>query len=353
MLACRHRRQADRIDIVDGRAEADETGHVRGTGFELVRRIGEGRAFEAHLADHFAAAEERRHRLEMFTAGPKHAGSGRTEHLVAGQGIEVAAERAHVDRQVRRRLRTVDQQRDAATAAFAREPGDRIDRAEHVGDMGHAGQLDVGREQFDEAIDEELARLADRRDLERSAGTRADQLPRHDVGVMFHLGDEDRIAGSEAWQGEAVGDQVGRLGRARGEDDLVARGRIDETRQLVAGRLVGIGRLGAERVHRARHVGIAGPVEAIGRLDHGQGLLRGIGVVEVDQRLAMDLARQQREIGADALDVECRGGLCAVRVVRVARAHAADSLRERGWSGPRSAGRSQTRPMPRAQQGAA
>ena len=69
---------------------------------------------EGDRADHVAAALVGRHRLEQRGLAVEHADAGRAVHLVAGEGVEVAVERLHVDRQVRRRLRAVDQHRHAA-----------------------------------------------------------------------------------------------------------------------------------------------------------------------------------------------------------------------------------------------
>ena len=282
-----HALEADRLDVIERRTEADKAGDVRRAGFELVRRIGKRGALEAHFTDHLAAAEEWRHRIKVRTACPEHAGTGWPEQLVSGQGVEIATQRAHVDAQMWRGLRAIDQQRNAALAAFAGELGNGVDGAKHVGYMGDGGKPDLGRQQFDEALDNQFAGIADWRNLEFRAGSFANQLPRHDVGVVLHLRDEDRVAGFQARQRVTVGDQVDRLGRARGEDDFIARWRIDETRKLVAACLEGAGRLIAERMHGAGDVGIGLPVEMIDRFDDADRLLRGVGVVEIDQRLAM------------------------------------------------------------------
>ena len=55
-------------------------------------------AVEADFLDHLAATEERRHRLQVLAPRPQRAGAGRAAHLVAGEGIEVAADRRDVDR---------------------------------------------------------------------------------------------------------------------------------------------------------------------------------------------------------------------------------------------------------------
>ena len=44
-------------------------------------------------------------------------------------------------------------------------------------------------------------------------------------------------------------------------------------------------------------------------VEHRLGLLRRGGIVEIDQRLAIDLARQDRKVAADGLDIVGRPDL--------------------------------------------
>ena len=301
------RRETQRIVIIDGRTQTHEAGDIRRTGLELVRHVGEGGAAETHFANHVATAEERRHRLQVFALRPQRAGAGGAEHLVPGERVEIAAQRLHVDRPVRHRLRAIDQQRDAAPAAFACDLAHRVDRAQHVGDMGDAGELHLRRQQLDILLHDQLATLVDRRGLHRGATTRGDQLPRHDVGVVLHHRGQDAVARLQLRQHMAVGDQVGGLGGAGGEDDLIARTGMDEPRQLVARAFVSRRGLLAQLMHRARHVGVVLAIVRVHRRDHRLRLLAGVGTVEIDQRLAVYRARQQREVRADALDVEGGG----------------------------------------------
>ena len=67
----------------------------------------------------------------------------------------------------------------------------------------------------------------------------------------------------------------------------------------MSGVFVGVGRLLAQFVHAAMDVGVFGFVVADDAVDHGAGLLRGGGVVEIDQRLAVRGGVEDREIGAD------------------------------------------------------
>ena len=97
------------------------------------------------------------------------------------------------------------------------------------------------------------------------AGAPAQLLPRHEVGVVLQLGDDDLVAGLEreprrlrAQRGadrrvrERVGDEVDPLGGVLGEHHLV-RVRPDERRDPRARRLVRVGGLLGELVRAAVH----------------------------------------------------------------------------------------------------
>src|SRR5687767_10979192 len=58
----------------------------------------------------------------------------------------------------------------------------------------------------------------------------------------------------------------------------------------------------AERMHAAVDIGIRGAVEFRDALDHFHGLLRGGGVIEVNQVCAVDLPLEDRELFPDIGD---------------------------------------------------
>ena len=51
------------------------------------------------------------------------------------------------------------------------------------------------------------------------------------------------------------------------------------------------------------HIRVLEAIDVVHRLDHRARLLGGGRVVEIDERLAVDVAVEDREIGTDALDV--------------------------------------------------
>ena len=97
------------LDEIERGAEPDRAGNVRGAGLEAVRRLLKHGLLKGDVEDHLAAALPWRHRRQQFVAPPQHADPGRPISLVAGEGVEVAAQRLHVDLEARRRLTAVDQ----------------------------------------------------------------------------------------------------------------------------------------------------------------------------------------------------------------------------------------------------
>ena len=113
-----------------------------------------------------------------------------------------------------------------------------------------------------------------------------------------------RSPGADVGVAPGARDEVDRLGRVADEDDLAAVGGADVVGDGRPRPLVGFGRLGREGVGAAVDVGVVAALVAVDRLDRGQHPLRAGAAVEVGDRLAVDLALQRREGGADLLDRE-------------------------------------------------
>ena len=147
----------------------------------------------------------------------------------------------------------------------------------------------------------------DRRPLEHGAVALAVEMPGHDVGVVLHDREHDLVALADRHGAVGAGDQVDALGGVAGEDDLLDAWRIEEAAHRLARVLVAGGGGVGEKVQAAMDVGVFHLVGVVDGVEHRARLLRRGAVVEIDQRLAVDLAEQDREVGADGLDVV--GGL--------------------------------------------
>jgi hypothetical protein len=136
----------------------------------------------------------------------------------------------------------------------------------------------------------------------------AEKVPGHDVRVVLHDREHDLVARLDALAAKRIGDEVDRLGGVARENDFLVPGGIEERAHLFARALIGLGRGIGEVVQAAMHIGIFGGVGALDAVEHGARLLRRSRIVEIDERLAVDLHRQDRKILADAGNVV--GSVC-------------------------------------------
>ena len=95
---------------------------------------------------------------------------------------------------------------------------------------------------------------------------------------------------------------------------LILGRRIEEAAHAFAGILEALGCRVGEKMQAAMDVGIFLGVALHDGIEHGLWLLRRGGVVEIDQGLAIDLAREDGKVAADCLDIEARRD-CAMLAV--------------------------------------
>ena len=121
--------------------------------------------------------------------------------------------------------------------------------------MGDGDDLRPRRQELLEFVDQEGAVVGDRRPFDDGALPLAEEIPRHDVGVVLHDREDDLVALAEV---HAVGgrDEVDRLGGVPGEDDLVGMRGIEEAAHDLARLLVFLGRGIGQEVQPAMDVGV-------------------------------------------------------------------------------------------------
>ena len=323
------RRHADGGDVVDRRMQADRFDDGGRAGLELR---GHRRPFgflEGDVADHVAATEHRRHAVKQFKPRPQHADAGRAVQLVAGEAVEVATDRLHIDAPVHRGLRAVEQHLRTMRVGERDDAFDRRNGAEHVRHMrdGDEADLAIGKLGL-KVVHVEFAAVGDAADAKFVALVVAQHLPRDDVGVVFKFADQHRLAGLHHAAAPAMGDEVHRLGAVAGEDDLARVGGVEEAGRGGARFLIGIGGEFREPVSAAMDIGVGRFHAADHGVDHGARLLgRGAGIEE-DQRAPPRLRlRQDREILPDARDVEGGGRQRVHHAAAAWRDHQASSAR--------------------------
>ena len=205
-----------------------------------------------------------------------------------------------------RGLRSIEQNRRPFGVGDANDVGHGIDRAEGVGHVRHRDNPGARAHQRFELVEQQLAAIVDRRHAKACTRSLAQHLPGHDVRVMLHGGDEHFIPGANPRGAEHVRHEIDALGRVARVDDFLDAAGVEIRADLLARPFVLIGRQLTEQVDAAVHVGVYARVVPRQRVEHGLRLLRRRRVIEIDERLAVDLTAQNREIGANPLDVEGR-----------------------------------------------
>ena len=98
--------------------------------------------------------------------------------------------------------------------------------------MGERDELRLEPQEDLEDVEAEDAVVGDRDELEVAVLLLGEELPRDEVRVVLHLGEHDRVAAADVPAAPRVGDEVDRLGRVAGEDDLVRVRGVDEAGDL-------------------------------------------------------------------------------------------------------------------------
>ena len=119
---------------------------------------------------------------------------------------------------------------------------------------------------------------------QHATGALSQQLPRHQVAVVLHEGEQHLVSLAQVGVTPAAGHQVDRLAGIAGEHDLPRTGGTDELRSRGPGSFEGFGGSDAELVGTAMHIGVVAGVVVLQGLQHRTGLLTGGGVIQVDQR---------------------------------------------------------------------
>src|SRR3972149_9217465 len=129
--------------------------------------------------------------------------------------------------------------------------------------------------------------------------------------MMLHGRYDDFIPLFQGAPTKAGGDKIDRLRSAADENNFPSVAGIDEFTDTIPGAFIRSSRFFAERMHATVDIGIVMAIIMIDRLDFAVWFLRRGAVVQVHQRLAADLSRQDGEIPAYGFQVQQLSGLPA------------------------------------------
>ena len=105
-----------------------------------------GAVIQKHVLDHFAAAKERRHRLEQRLPRPKEPHPGRATKLVGGANQEVGFEGHHIDALMRQALASIHQHQGTNGMRRGDHRLQRIAASQRVADMHQTHQSSALRQ---------------------------------------------------------------------------------------------------------------------------------------------------------------------------------------------------------------
>jgi len=284
----------------DRGAEAGDADHVRGAGLEACWNFAIGRGRVTDGGDHASSALPWRHRVEDRGATPQNPGAGRAVELVRREGVEVAAERGDIDREVSHRLRAVDHEHRTHCVRTASKLRDRRDRARDIRDVRDG---DEPRAVERDPSEIEVAGVVDRCDAKLGALLGADHLPGYEVRVVLELAHDHDIVARNVCARPGLGDEVERCGGAAREDDLVGD-TAEKPSDLAPRGLDDLGRSLCESVDAAGRV--AGVVGASSghRVDDGSRAEGRGRTVQVGQPMAVHPHRQRRKLSTARCEIQ-------------------------------------------------
>ena len=125
------------------------------------------------------------------------------------------------------------------------------------------------------------------------------QLPADDVGVMFHIGDNNLIALAEKCLAERIGHEIDALGCTTGENDFGTLLRMDKPLHTLTRSFVQIGGILTQEMNTSMHIGIVMQISVCQLVDDAERLLSSSPVVEINKRLAVNRTIEYGEILSD------------------------------------------------------
>ena len=109
--------------------------------------------------------------------------------------------------------------------------GDRLHvhpRSQHIRQVGDRDQLGLGSNRIDHLLRVKRPGLVHIDPFQNHALTLAQEMPRHNIGVVFHDAEDDLIPGLEVRHRPTVGHQIDAFRRACVHDDFVFAGSVQE-----------------------------------------------------------------------------------------------------------------------------
>lgn len=196
--------------------------------------------------------------------------------------IEIGIELLYIHPQMRYGLCAVHQDRNPLRMSVSDHFTHRINRPQYIRDMGDTDQTSMPIEKRLICIDVQISTFVDGNYPELDIAPALQKLPRHDIGMVFHNGENNLVAVVQELISKRRSHQIDCLRCSSCKNNFRRRTGPDELLHPTAGSFVGIGSLLTKRMDSTMHICIY-PIVSIGNMiDHTLGSLRRSAVIQID-----------------------------------------------------------------------
>ena len=319
---------------VQRRPQADGLKNRRGAGLEFMRSRIVGDPIAGHDLDHLAATLIRPRPVQGLRRAIQRADAGRSIQLVPGHDIPVAAQRLDIDLQMHGSLTAVSQNFRADLMGQSADFCHVRHRAKHIAHMRQGNHARLRTDSPRQVFHVQRTVRVQANPFQHGPVALPQEMPGHDIGVMFHHRQNDFIPWLDT-PCQRGGNKVDAFRRALGENYVLRTRCIQEFPDFLTRRFIGLGGLVRQRMNAPMDIRIGRARLVRDPVDDGVRLLRAGRIVQIDQRLAVDLPRQDRKFCPDGTNVE--------RPAHALASHVSASPRSTSSSAPASSRASATK----------
>ena len=135
-------------DVVECFCQSGRTYIIGCTGFKLKRKFIESCFLKRDMLYHLPSTLIRRQTIEPFLFSVKNTDTGRSIYFMSRKNKKVRIEFLYIHFQVRNRLSRIHQERHPVCMGCSNHLFNRIDRSQHIGNLGYTDNLRPFRKQF-------------------------------------------------------------------------------------------------------------------------------------------------------------------------------------------------------------
>ena len=288
-------------NVIQRHSEPDCAGDIGRSRFKATGDSAKRRSRKINRLYHIAAALIRRHFFQNFGARIKHADSRGTANFVPGKNKKIASDILHVQREMRRRLRGIDKGERSGGMRGSTNFFYGINGSERVRSLRNTDDFCFFRNQTFQRGNVERTVITHRRNDNFCARAPGNELPRHDVGVMLHFGQQNFVAGAKICAAPTCRHEVYRFRCATRKNAFPRFTRIQENGNAFPRTFEIRRRLLAQPIKPAVNVCVAFCIEITDGINYTLRFLSRCRAVEINRRRILP---QKRERGTNFFDIK-------------------------------------------------